>query len=237
MKFMINFVTFLIGVTMKVISFIAKWTVEVSCWVADRLIWLMRNTRSDERRIRPTKRVQWPKVLKRELMRRQDNTCVYCGYRRRATSLDIDHIIPAVKGGSNDISNLQVICRPCNQRKGDQTDEEFRTRYTRLVPSTLLTPPRRRISQAEFRAETQRTSPVASVQQFRRTRFISNREKVTAGCTVLGIVVTILVGWALASLGLDGLLLALPAAVLGVFAGFGVWFRAYMTGAMIEDDE
>ena len=237
MKSTVNFVTFLIGITLRVISFIATRIVQVSFWVADGLIWLMRNTRSDERRIRPTERVKWRKGLKQELMKRQNNTCVYCGYRRRATSLDIDHIIPAVKGGSNDISNLQVICRPCNQRKGDQTDEEFRTRYGRLVPSTLLTPPRRRISQAEFKAETRRTSPVASVQQFRRTRFISNREKVFTGCMVLGIVVAILIGWALASLGLDGLLLAPPAVVLGVFAGFGVWLRADVTGAMIEDDE
>ena len=229
--------TRLFGVTLKVISFIATWTVLVSQLMADGLIWLMLHTRSDERRIRPTKRVKWSKGLKRQLMRRQDNTCVYCGYRRRATSLDIDHIIPAVKGGFNDMSNLQVICRPCNQRKGDQTDEEFRTRYGRLVPSRLLTPPQRRISQAEFRAETRRTEPVGSVQHFRRTRFISNREKVTSGCAVFGILVVVASGWGLASLGFDGLLLALPAAILGVLAGFGVWLRAYMTGATLEGDQ
>ena len=224
-------------VTMKVISFIATWTVLVSCLVADGLIWIMLQTRSNERRIRPTKRVAWPKGLKQQLMRRQDNTCVYCGYRRRATSMDIDHIVPAVKGGSNDTSNLQVICRPCNQRKGDQTDEEFRTRYRRLVPPRLLTAPRRHISQAEFRAETRRTDPVGSARHFRRTRFISKREKVTSGCVVFGIAVVVASGWALASLGFDGLFLAVPATVLGVSAGSGVWFRAHITGATIEDYE
>ena len=224
-------------VAMKVISFIATWTVLLSLLVADALIWMMLQTRSSERRIRPTKRVTWPKGLKHQLMRRQDSTCVYCGHRRRATSLDIDHIIPAVKGGSNDIGNLQVICRPCNQRKGDQTDEEFRTRYRRLVPPRLLTPPRRRISQAEFREETRRTEPVGSAQHFRRTRFISKREKVNSGCVVFGIVVVVAAGWGLSSLGLDGLFLALPATVLGVSAGFGVWFRAHITGATIEDYE
>ena len=224
-------------VTLKVMSFIATWTVVVCLLAADGLIWLMLQTRSGERRIRPTRRVTWPRGLKRQLMRRQNNTCVYCGYRRRAPSLDIDHIVPVVKGGSNDAPNLQVICRPCNQRKGDQTDEEFRARYRRLVPSRLLTPPSRRITQAEFRAETRRTDAVASAQQFRRTRFISKREKVTGGCTALGVGAAILAAWGLTSVGLEGLPLALPAAAFGLFAGFGVWLRAYMTGAMIEGDQ
>ena len=219
------------------ISSVGTWIVLVSLWVADGLIWVMLRTRSNERRIRPTERISWPKGVKQQLMRRQDNTCVYCGHRRIARSLDIDHIVPAVRGGSNDISNLQVICSPCNQRKGDQTDEEFRSRYARLVPRGRLTPPRRRISQAEFRAETRSTSQGDSVQQFRQTRFISKRDKVNAGCMVFGIAVIIGTGWALASLGADGLLLALPAVVLGGFAGSGVWLRAYMTGAMIEGDD
>ena len=52
--------------------------------------------------------------------------------------MDIDHMIPVIRGGSNDESNLQVICRPCNLRKGLQTDEEFRERYARLVPQRVL---------------------------------------------------------------------------------------------------
>ncbi len=215
----------------------AAWVALVALLVADGLIWVMLRTRSNERRIRPTRRTPWPKGLKQKLMRRQDRTCAYCGYRRIASSLDIDHIVPVVRGGSNDESNLQVICRSCNQRKGMQTDEEFRARYASLVPQRRLTPPRRRISQREFREETRRTSQGDSVQHFRRTRFISNREKVVSGCMVLGIAAIIGTAWALASLGADGLLLALPAVVLGGFAGFGVWLRAYMTGSMIEGDD
>ena len=160
----------------------------VSLWTADALIWVMLVTRSNERRIRPTKRLTWPKGLKRSLMRRQDNTCAYCGYRRIAASMDIDHIIPVVRGGSNEESNLQVICSRCNQRKGPQTDEEFRKRYARLVPRRALTPPRRRISQAEFREETRLTTQTASVQEFRKTRFISKREKVVTVPTFVSMI-------------------------------------------------
>lgn len=204
--------------------------------VADVLIRLMLITRPNERRIRPTERKSWPKGLKHQLMRGQDNTCVYCGYRHKASKLEIDHIIPVVRGGSNDPSNLQVICSHCNRRKGDQTDEEFRHRYASLVPTTPFTPPRRRVSQAEFRAETQRTNPEASVRHFRRTRFISNREKIVTGCLAVGVAATIGVAWGLASLGLEGLLLTLPALLFGAFAGLGTFFRAHNTGAMIEEE-
>ena len=109
-------------------SFIAKawaWIVTVALLVSDSLIWVMLRTRSNERRIRPTKRVTWPKGLKQELMRRQDNTCTYCGYRRIAASMDIDHIIPLSRGGADKFYNLQLLCRTCNLKKGGKTNEEF----------------------------------------------------------------------------------------------------------------
>ena len=212
------------------------WVILASLWLADELIRVMLLTRRDERRIRPTERTSWPKGLKRQLMRRQDNTCTYCGHRRRASSLDIDHVIPVARGGSNDPSNLQVICRPCNQRKGVQTDEEFRVRYSRLVPQRRLTPPRRRISQHEFREETKRTTQVDSVQQFRRTRFISKGNKVRSGSTVIGVAVAVAVLLLLTSWGAEGYFLLMPSLILGGFVGFSLWLRAYVTGAMIEDE-
>ena len=221
-------------------SIIAKawaWTITIAFLVADWLIWIMLRTRSNERRIRPTRRVSWPKGLKRDLMRQQNNTCVYCGTRRTARTLDIDHMIPAVRGGSNSPNNLQVICRPCNQRKGMQTDQEFRARYSRLVPAAPLTPPYIRVSQREFREETQRTNQSSTVREFRRTRFITAREKILSGCGILGLGVGVLALFGLAYIGAEGMLLLLPAVGLGVAVGFGVLLRAYMTGATSEDDE
>ena len=208
----------------------------MAVWLADVSIRIMLRTRANERRIRPTERVPWPRGLKRKLMRRQNNTCAYCGHRRISSSMEIDHITPVVRGGSNDESNLQVICRPCNMRKGIQTDEEFRTRYARLVPQRRLTPPNRQISQKEFSTETRRTIQTDTVRHFRRTRFISRRQKINVGCLILGIVIGLVTVFALASWGAEGFLLLIPAVILGAGVGGGVWIRAFTTGAMIEDD-
>ncbi len=43
--------------------------------------------------------------------------CVLCGLNE---DLTIDHIIPVSRGGSDDESNLQIMCKSCNSRKGDR---------------------------------------------------------------------------------------------------------------------
>lgn len=41
--------------------------------------------------------------------------CLCCG--RRDVKLTVDHVVPLIMGGSNDISNLQPLCRSCNCSK------------------------------------------------------------------------------------------------------------------------
>lgn len=49
--------------------------------------------------------------------------CVYCGADN--VPLEVEHIIPKIRGGSNRVSNLTLACRDCNQKKGNKTAEEF----------------------------------------------------------------------------------------------------------------
>lgn len=60
----------------------------------------------------------------------QDGRCFYCDteithYSKRSNSLEIDHMIPKSRNGSDDIDNLVAACRACNRSKHDMTADEF----------------------------------------------------------------------------------------------------------------
>jgi len=57
------------------------------------------------------------------LLEKWGRKCVYCGCIDKP--LQIEHIIPKSRGGSNRISNLTLACEKCNQKKGNLTAEEF----------------------------------------------------------------------------------------------------------------
>jgi 5-methylcytosine-specific restriction endonuclease McrA len=38
--------------------------------------------------------------------------------RTRTIHLEIDHILPRIRGGTSEPDNLQVLCNRCNARKG-----------------------------------------------------------------------------------------------------------------------
>jgi hypothetical protein len=63
----------------------------------------------------------------------QSGKCHYC---RNFTKLDkwtVDHKIPLIRGGTNDVSNLVGCCSSCNHLKDWLTDVEFST-----IPHELI---------------------------------------------------------------------------------------------------
>jgi len=64
------------------------------------------------------RREQWSlvrKVLAAVVFLRDGKVCVNCG---ATEDLTIDHIIAITNGGTDDLRNLQVLCRACNSSKG-----------------------------------------------------------------------------------------------------------------------
>jgi len=52
---------------------------------------------------------------------RDDHKCRECGSREW---LSIDHVVPVLLGGANEMDNYQTLCVPCNSRKGEKVKEE-----------------------------------------------------------------------------------------------------------------
>jgi hypothetical protein len=61
--------------------------------------------------------------LREYLLEKWNRTCAYCG--KTEVPLEIEHIVPRSRGGSNRPSNLTLACHPCNERKGNQPVEVF----------------------------------------------------------------------------------------------------------------
>ncbi len=57
------------------------------------------------------------------LLEKFGRRCCYCG--ATDVQLEIEHIVPKSRGGSNRVTNLCLACRPCNIDKANQTAAEF----------------------------------------------------------------------------------------------------------------
>ncbi|MBS3809778.1 MAG: HNH endonuclease [Desulfobacterales bacterium] len=54
------------------------------------------------------------------VLQRDGFQCVACGASGKVAQLEVDHICPVSKGGSNHESNLQTLCFNCNRGKRDR---------------------------------------------------------------------------------------------------------------------
>jgi 5-methylcytosine-specific restriction endonuclease McrA len=52
--------------------------------------------------------------------------CQYCGEKKVAAELTLDHIMPRSRGGDNSPVNIVAACTQCNNRKSDRTPAEAR---------------------------------------------------------------------------------------------------------------
>jgi 5-methylcytosine-specific restriction endonuclease McrA len=51
-------------------------------------------------------------------------TCQYCGTELPVEHLTFDHVVPRVRGGRTEWSNVVTACEPCNLRKGHRSPRD-----------------------------------------------------------------------------------------------------------------
>jgi 5-methylcytosine-specific restriction endonuclease McrA len=73
--------------------------------------------------------------IREYLLNKWDRKCAYCGVTN--TPLQIEHIHPKAKGGSDRISNLCLACENCNTRKGTQDIEQFLSKKPDVLKKIL----------------------------------------------------------------------------------------------------
>ncbi|MFB2977626.1 RNA-guided endonuclease IscB [Microseira sp. BLCC-F43] len=61
--------------------------------------------------------------LREYLLEKWNRQCAYCGIKD--VPLQVEHIHPKSKGGSNRVSNLCLACESCNVKKGNRLIQEF----------------------------------------------------------------------------------------------------------------
>lgn len=57
------------------------------------------------------------KIIFNQILHKYNFKCVHCG-ERDIKKLTIDHIEPISKGGTDELCNLQILCKSCNSKKG-----------------------------------------------------------------------------------------------------------------------
>jgi 5-methylcytosine-specific restriction endonuclease McrA len=79
--------------------------------------------------------------LRHYLLTKWEQRCAYCS--ATGIPLEIDHVQPRSKGGSDRVSNLVIACHTCNQAKGEQPLEAFladRPEVLRRVQAQRIAP-------------------------------------------------------------------------------------------------
>ena len=73
-----------------------------------------------------------PPLTNKELFRRDQHLCMYCGREFHSHELTRDHVVPRSRGGKNTWTNVVTACRRCNHYKGDRLPNECKLQLLAL---------------------------------------------------------------------------------------------------------
>jgi hypothetical protein len=84
-----------------------------NCLVTSEAFDINRNSYKSRRRM--ATRFTSKKEIRRAVFEKHGEQCAKCGATEK---IELDHIVPVVKGGENNIKNMQPLCKSCNSSKG-----------------------------------------------------------------------------------------------------------------------
>ena len=65
-----------------------------------------------------------PHKHKHALYGQQEGKCIICRQSTPFNMMEVDHVVPKSKGGTDAEDNLQLLCGPCNRSKGSKSQKE-----------------------------------------------------------------------------------------------------------------
>lgn len=77
-------------------------------------------------------RVRFTPEFKNKILLKTNGRCARCGCELNTDNQSVEHILPISHGGTNDLSNLLMLCIKCNQKKADKVyyPGDYYTYYT-----------------------------------------------------------------------------------------------------------
>jgi 5-methylcytosine-specific restriction endonuclease McrA len=78
--------------------------------------------------LRINQRRQWTAAERKKIWTNSEKQCRYCRTSLESAGGDImhiDHIVPVIAGGSDDLDNLTAACVTCNLKKNAKSEERF----------------------------------------------------------------------------------------------------------------
>lgn len=77
------------------------------------------------------------KAERQQVYEKCNGYCGYCGTEIDYKDMQVDHMQPLKRGGSDTLDNMLPACRSCNHYKATLTVEEYR-KYLSGIPNRLM---------------------------------------------------------------------------------------------------
>lgn len=77
------------------------------------------------------KRKEFAVLRRKHIAQLLENAGYKCQECENRENLTVDHIVPITRGGTNDVSNFQILCRSCNASKGNNLPDERKSKKSK----------------------------------------------------------------------------------------------------------